>query len=90
VQRWRRAGSRVTTSMASTPVALGVAIGPIASMPRAKSPSGSPRVFERPIPERSTETSDLGPGAGHDGERIVFEGTPADLVNLLACAAPPD
>ena len=28
---------------------------------------------------------DLGPGAGHDGGRIVFEGTPADLV----AAAPP-
>jgi excinuclease UvrABC ATPase subunit len=25
---------------------------------------------------------DLGPGAGHDGGRIVFEGTPADLVTL--------
>jgi excinuclease UvrABC ATPase subunit len=24
--------------------------------------------------------NDLGPGAGHDGGRIVFEGTPADLV----------
>jgi excinuclease UvrABC ATPase subunit len=23
---------------------------------------------------------DLGPGAGHDGGRIVFKGTPADLV----------
>jgi excinuclease UvrABC ATPase subunit len=23
---------------------------------------------------------DLGPGAGHDGGRIVFEGTPAKLV----------
>ncbi|MCU1503161.1 MAG: uvrA [Ilumatobacteraceae bacterium] len=23
---------------------------------------------------------DLGPGAGHDGGRIVFEGTPAHLV----------
>jgi excinuclease UvrABC ATPase subunit len=23
---------------------------------------------------------DLGPGAGHDGGRIVFEGTPATLV----------
>jgi excinuclease UvrABC ATPase subunit len=23
---------------------------------------------------------DLGPGAGHDGGTIVFEGTPADLV----------
>jgi excinuclease UvrABC ATPase subunit len=23
---------------------------------------------------------DLGPGAGHDGGRLVFEGTPADLV----------
>ena len=23
---------------------------------------------------------DLGPGAGHDGGRVVFEGTPADLV----------
>jgi excinuclease UvrABC ATPase subunit len=23
---------------------------------------------------------DLGPGAGHDGGRIIFEGTPADLV----------
>ena len=22
----------------------------------------------------------LGPGAGHDGGRVVFEGTPADLV----------
>jgi len=24
---------------------------------------------------------DLGPGAGHDGGRVVFEGTPADLVS---------
>jgi excinuclease UvrABC ATPase subunit len=40
---------------------------------------------------------DLGPGAGHDGGRIVFEGTPADLVaarstltgeHLAAYAAP--
>jgi excinuclease UvrABC ATPase subunit len=23
---------------------------------------------------------DLGPGAGHDGGRVVFEGTPASLV----------
>jgi excinuclease UvrABC ATPase subunit len=23
---------------------------------------------------------DIGPGAGHDGGRIVFEGTPAELV----------
>jgi excinuclease UvrABC ATPase subunit len=23
---------------------------------------------------------DMGPGAGHDGGRVVFEGTPADLV----------
>jgi len=23
---------------------------------------------------------DLGPGAGHDGGSIVFEGTPADLI----------
>ena len=23
---------------------------------------------------------DLGPGAGHDGGHVVFEGTPADLV----------
>ncbi len=23
---------------------------------------------------------DLGPGAGHDGGKIVFEGTPAELV----------
>ena len=30
---------------------------------------------------------DLGPGAGHDGGRIVFEGTPADLV---AAAVHPD
>ena len=27
---------------------------------------------------------DLGPGAGHDGGRIVFEGTPADLVDARA------
>ncbi|HEV7579401.1 MAG TPA: ATP-binding cassette domain-containing protein, partial [Mycobacterium sp.] len=27
---------------------------------------------------------DLGPGAGHDGGRIVFEGTPADLVAARA------
>ncbi len=41
---------------------------------------------------------DLGPGAGHDGGRVVFEGTPADLVASRAtltgehlaayCAAP--
>ena len=30
---------------------------------------------------------DLGPGAGHDGGRIVFEGTPADLV---ASSSTPD
>ncbi|MGZ8746792.1 MAG: excinuclease ABC subunit UvrA, partial [Mycobacterium sp.] len=24
---------------------------------------------------------DLGPGAGHDGGRVIFEGTPADLVS---------
>jgi excinuclease UvrABC ATPase subunit len=23
---------------------------------------------------------DLGPGAGHDGGRVIFEGTPTDLV----------
>ncbi|MDP3894295.1 ATP-binding cassette domain-containing protein, partial [Nocardioides sp.] len=27
---------------------------------------------------------DLGPGAGHDGGRVVFEGTPADLVAVRA------
>lgn len=27
---------------------------------------------------------DLGPGAGHDGGQIVFEGTPADLVESSA------
>ncbi|WNM28047.1 excinuclease ABC subunit UvrA [Demequina capsici] len=27
---------------------------------------------------------DLGPGAGHDGGRVVFEGTPADLVEVGA------
>ena len=27
---------------------------------------------------------DLGPGAGHDGGRIVFEGPPADLVGARA------
>jgi excinuclease UvrABC ATPase subunit len=27
---------------------------------------------------------DLGPGAGHDGGRVVFEGTPADLVAARA------
>src|SRR5574339_87334 len=27
---------------------------------------------------------DLGPGAGHDGGRIVFEGTPAELVRAKA------
>ena len=29
---------------------------------------------------------DLGPGAGHDGGRIVFEGTPADLVGARSTA----
>src|SRR5690625_2300642 len=27
---------------------------------------------------------DLGPGAGHDGGRVVFEGTPADLAAAAA------
>ena len=27
---------------------------------------------------------DLGPGAGHDGGRVVFEGTPTDLVAAKA------
>ena len=30
---------------------------------------------------------DLGPGAGHDGGRIVFEGTPADLVDTASTDA---
>ena len=29
----------------------------------------------------------LGPGAGHDGGRIVFEGTPADLVAARSTAS---
>src|SRR5690606_486102 len=29
---------------------------------------------------------DLGPGAGHDGGRVVFEGAPADLVSAGAPA----
>jgi excinuclease UvrABC ATPase subunit len=31
---------------------------------------------------------DLGPGAGHDGGRIVFEGTPADLVAARSNSSP--
>jgi excinuclease UvrABC ATPase subunit len=31
---------------------------------------------------------DLGPGAGHDGGRIVFEGTPADLVAQARAGQP--
>ena len=31
---------------------------------------------------------DLGPGAGHDGGRIVFEGTPADLVTQTRAGEP--
>jgi len=27
---------------------------------------------------------DLGPGAGHDGGKVIFEGTPADLVKKKA------
>ena len=27
---------------------------------------------------------DLGPGAGHDGGRVVFEGTPAKLVKTAS------
>ena len=27
---------------------------------------------------------DMGPGAGHDGGRIAFQGTPADLVHSRA------
>ena len=30
---------------------------------------------------------DLGPGAGHDGGRIVFEGTPAELVESASTDA---
>ena len=33
---------------------------------------------------RPATVIDLGPGAGHDGGRIVFEGTPADLVADLS------
>jgi len=33
------------------------------------------------IMARADRIIDLGPGAGHDGGRIVFEGTPADLVS---------
>jgi excinuclease UvrABC ATPase subunit len=28
--------------------------------------------------------TDLGPGAGHDGRRVVFAGLPADLVAALS------
>jgi excinuclease ABC A subunit len=34
----------------------------------------------RAVMARADWIIDLGPGAGHDGGRIVFEGTPADLV----------
>ena len=30
---------------------------------------------------------DMGPGAGHDGGRVVFEGTPADLIAAGATLA---
>ena len=45
--------------------------------------SGKPLiVVGRPqaVTARADWSIDLGPGAGHDGERIVFEGTPAQLV----------
>ncbi len=35
---------------------------------------------ERAVMAHAEWMMDLGPGAGHDGGRIVFEGTPAELV----------
>ena len=37
-------------------------------------------VYKRQVMAHADWIVDLGPGAGHDGGRIVFEGTPADLV----------
>ena len=36
--------------------------------------------FHQAVMARAGWIIDLGPGAGHDGGRIVFEGRPAELV----------
>ncbi len=43
---------------------------------------GAPRTREvaSAAVDRTPQISDLGPGAGHDGGWIVFEGIPVDLV----------
>ena len=50
---------------------------------RARSTSGKSLIViehHLAVMARADWIIDLGPGAGHDGGRIVFEGTPADLV----------
>src|SRR5205807_1243546 len=49
---------------------------------RAQEPGKSVIVIEhhQAVMAHADWIIDLGPGAGHDGGRIVFEGTPADLV----------
>ncbi len=42
----------------------------------------------RPVMAHADWIIDLGPGAGHDGGRIVFEGTPADLVAARSTLPP--
>jgi excinuclease UvrABC ATPase subunit len=54
----------------------------------------SPAIIEHhlAVVARADWIIDLGPGAGHDGGRIVFEGIPADLVatrSTLASEHPP-
>jgi excinuclease UvrABC ATPase subunit len=38
------------------------------------------RIDAHPVMAHADWIIDLGPGTGHDGGRIVFEGAPADLV----------
>jgi hypothetical protein len=56
---------------------------------KAKAPTKTPARRPRPRRKRHTRLAvmahadwiiDLGPGPGHAGGRIVFEGSPADLV----------
>ena len=47
---------------------------------RKSTVTANPRLPELLIKAHADWIIDLGPGAGHDGGRIVFEGTPADLV----------
>ena len=64
------------------PVAGGVGVEPVGQVVDVVGTEqvGTVQQVQARVAGRLSGRDDLGPGAGHDGGRIVFEGTPAELV----------